>query len=280
MRAFKYFYLTVDFITGNKLQWGLSAGFKDVEPYQFQVQVSQTLDFSSYVYTIDAGNNYFAVDDSNIKQNWSKDLYYRVRLTTGGQNGSSESVYYSEPLAYASAPTTKRKYRMAAEMMRRFAVAGKFGGFQGYLLKRKIYGQVDTENVDPITGIPLNNNLGSFGTGIVGGYYPPLAVMFVTTDHTNDKTLSPDGIGVKEANDKSVCVQGFPFIESYDVIVNAETNQRYYVNGFKYIYFPGTEILVQQKLDLKLLPITDKLYKIEVPPYRVPQIPLQDQPGA
>jgi len=273
MRVFKFFYLTIDFIKGNCYQWGLNPGFNDTEPYTFIVQAATTLDFSDIVYEINAGNSYFVIDNTNIKQNWSPDLYFRVQLKT------VNNIYYSEILLFDSSPTTKRKYRMAADIMRKFNVWVKFAGTQAYLLKRKIYGTVDTKNVDPITGIPLNNNVGNFGTGIVGGYYKPLPLAMVIESNAKDKSLSPDGQNVKEVYELSVRINGFPMVDTYDVIVRADNNKRYNVVGIRSINFPGTNICIGQTLDIKLLPIGDNIYQIPTPSYRVPQLPLKDQPN-
>lgn len=273
-RVFNAVYIRVNFATGHELQWSLNPGFNDILPYSFTVEASTTFDFSEIVWTINVGDNFFAIDNSNIKQNWSKDLLYRVKLTTG-----SGSNYYSETISFDSAPTTKRKYRMASEIMRKNTVWFKFAGFQGYLLKRKTYGQIDVPNVDPITGIPLNDNIGGFGTGIVGGYYNPIPVAFIVESNARARAQSPDGEGVKELYDLVVRTQGFPYIDTRDIIVKAETGQRFNVDDSESVYFPGTQIQLMQKLSLKLLPTSDTIYQIEVPSYQVPQLPLDQQPG-
>jgi hypothetical protein len=273
-RVFDNINIRINLITGNEIQWSLLSSFKEKSPYNFIVQASSTFDFSEVLYSIPAGDNFYVIDDSNIKQSWSKDLLYRIQLITGSNN-----TYYSEILSFDSAPTTKRKYRMSSEIMRKNTVWFKFAGYQGYLLKRKSFGQIDTTNVDPITGVPLNNNIGNFGTGLVGGYYNPLPVSYVVESNTKDKQQAQDGMSVKELYELVVRTQGFPYIENKDILINAETNKRYLVDGMASINFPGTEIYIMQKLSIKLLPITDPIYKISAPSYKVSQTPLSLQPN-
>lgn len=277
MRAFKSFTIRSNFITGIELQWSLNTGFKGASPYNFTVETSSTIDFSEIVYSINVGDNYFAIDDSNIKQNWSKDLYYRVKLVTGDPSSDENNTYYSESLSFDSTPTEKRKYRMAADIMRKFNVRAKFTGKPGWLLKRKVYGAIDTANVDPITGIPLTNNVGGYGIGIKGGYYNAVAIAFITEGNSKDKALSSDN-NVKEMETLAVKVNGFPYVDDFDVIVNARNNKRYYVDSMKPTFFPGTEIVIGQKMQLNLLPMGDTVYQIVVPPVH-PLLPPQQQPG-
>lgn len=277
MRAFKTFTIRQNFITGIELQWSLNQGFNATAPYNFTVQASSTIDFSEIIYNINVGDNYFALDDSNIKQNWSKDLYYRVKLVSGDPSSNANNTYYSETLSFDYTPAEKRKYRMAADILRKFNVLAKFTGKPGWLLKRKVYGAVDIKNVDQITGIPLTNNVGGFGVGIIGGYYNPVAIAFVTVDNTKDKALSQDN-NVKEMETLVARVNGFPYVDVFDIIVNARNSKRYQIDSMKPTFFPGTEICIGQKLQLNLLPMGDTVYQIEVPTVH-PLLPLSQQPG-
>jgi hypothetical protein len=276
--VFSNFTVRLNFSTGHQLQWRIAQGFVDIPPYNFQVEASSTFDFSEIIYTINAGDSFFAIDDTGIKQNWSRDLLYRVKLTTGSNN-----IYYSEILSFDSTPTTKRKYRMASDIIRKEALlSSKFAGWQGYLLKRKVYGQIDLSSVDPISGAVLTDNIGGYGVGITGGYFAPVPMVFRKEQSIRGKTQSPDGQGVKESLSVMVRTLGFPFVDSRDVIVNAQTGERYNVADDpspQGVYFPGTSIQLVQKLSLQLLPTSDTVYQIPVPSYQISQLPLDQQPG-
>lgn len=260
LRVFSRFNIHLNFITGHQLEWDINPAFKDTEPYNFTVEVSATLDFSELIFSKAVGDVFCTVDDTGIKQNWSEDYMYRIRLDTGSGN-----TYYSEILNFDSAPTTKRKYAQASEIMRRTSVWAKFAGFQGWFLKRKTFGQISTATVDPITGTPLTDNVGEYGTGIVGGYYNPIAMSFVVESSAEDRSLSSDGNGVKETYDLVIRTLGFPTINTQDIIVKAQNNTRFNVESIAYTYFPGTQIKVMQKLSLRLIPSTATCYQISIP---------------
>ena len=259
-KVFKRFEVFVDFINGHRLFWELDPIFKAAAPYVFTVQLSGTLDFSELIWELPVGDFYYAVDNSNIKQNWSPDYIYRVKLLTG-----DGTVYYSDSLNFDAGPTSRRKYVLAKAIMQKEAVQRKYAGFEGYLLKRKTFGIVDTPNVDPISGMVLTDNVGDYGIGIVGGYYNPLPLPFWVISSTKDRSMSPSGNNLTEGVEKIVRTIGFPPVNTKDVVVKSINNQRYSVEGIGYTYFPSTTIAIIQRLDLKLIPNTDTVYQIPVP---------------
>lgn len=259
-RTFNYVKLTVNFITGHLIQWSLNPAFKASLPYQFFLQASQTIDFSELVFEKICNDTFYAVDDTKIKQNNSRDWFYRVKLITGdGQ------CYYSESLYFDSSPAISRRYMMAAEIMRRTLVWCNQAGHQGFLLKRKTYGEIDVPNVDPVTGTARTDNVGDYGTGLVGGYFNPVSIPFVVDTSSRDRQLAQDGMSTKETNDITIRTVGFPNIDTNDIIVQSDNNRRYNVLGISSNQMPGTTIQVVQRASLRLLPLSNNVYQIPVP---------------
>jgi hypothetical protein len=250
-----------DFVRGHFVQWVLDPFFKGTTPYSFTLQVSQVLDFSEIAVEIPVGDSYFAVDNSNYKQSWSVNYYYRVKLET-----ASGEIYYSNATVFGSTSTSRRKYAMASDIIRKEFLLCRFAGRQAWLLKRKTYGSVATQTVDPISGVPIaDEREADYGVGVEGGYFSPIPCAFTVDRASADKQLDPSGLGVKETVDMVVRLPGYPLLEVRDVVSTNMDGYRYSVLSKDIVYFPGSDIPVSQKATLRLIPPTDTIYSLEVP---------------
>lgn len=241
------------------IQWTLDSSFRDVAPLQFTVEVSETPDFSVLLYTLPAGDNFFAVDDKKLRQGTTIDLYYRVRLTSG-----SGGNYLSPVVGHWVNNANRHLYLIAAEITRREFVRYRFTGQKGWILKRRNYGIQDPSQLDPITNVPLSDQSSDYGTGFLGGYYPPLKVTYSREAVINGSQVSHEGFGTTAQETQKHRYVGFPVLQPYDIIVS-DTNQRYRYTNVGATYMPGTDILIVQLCDAVLLPLTDPIYRIEIP---------------
>ncbi|RTL07835.1 hypothetical protein EKK58_01420 [Candidatus Dependentiae bacterium] len=241
------------------IQWTLDSAFRDVAPLNFTVEVSETPDFSVLLYSIEAGDNFFAIDDKKLRQGATIDLYYRVRLVTG-----SGGNYISPVIGHWVNKANKHLHRLAAEITRREFVRYRFTGHKGWVLKRRNYGIQDPTQLDPITGVPLSDQTSDYGTGFPGGYYPPVKISYSREAVENSSQLSSEGFGTTTQEVQKHRHAGFPMLEPYDIVVT-DTNQRYRYVKVNATFMPGTDILLVQSADAVLLPLTDPIYRIPIP---------------
>lgn len=254
-----------DWGQGHYIQWELDTFFKGPRPYNFSLEISETIDFSEIVATQEnLGDVFFTRDTTNIKQNWGPNHTYRVALTT-----ADGKTYKSNPVTFGSSPQEKHKYAMAAEIIRKEILMCRYAGSTGWLLKRKGYGtktKKTLNNIDPVSGVSIADTAyEDYGVGIDGGYFDPVPCCFYADANSQDKQLDPGGLGVKESYVSSVRSPGYPLIDVRDIICTSDGGQRYSVQSKNDKQLPGSNIIILQKLNLNLVPSTDTVYSIAIP---------------
>jgi hypothetical protein len=263
-QTFSKILMIPDFVRGHFIQWELDPFFNGEKPYNFILQISQTIDFSEIAKEFKVGDSFFAIDDSGYKQSWSMNYNYRVLLLTADGN-----KYYSPPILFGDGKSAQRKYSMAGEIIRKELLLCRYAGHQAWLLKRKSYGFVSPKTsvyLDPISGVPIADERDvDYGVGLDGGYFSPVACVYTIDRSTADKQLDPAGIGVKETIDLIVRMPGYPAIDTRDIICANLDGWRYNVIAKDISYFPGTGIPISQKVSLRTIPQTDTIYNIELP---------------
>lgn len=240
------------------LQWKVDPVFRDLAPFNFTVEVSESSDFSTLLYSLAAGNGFYVTDATQQRQSEMIDLLYRVKLTTG-----SQKTFYSAPLIYFAKGEKRSLFLKAKEIIRKEFVRYRYTGQQGWLLKRKNYGEQDPDNIDPITGVPLTDNRTDFGTGIKGGYYKPLLVSYSREELQSSSQLNEQGFGTTTSELQKHRFVGFPIMEPYDILVT-DSNHRYRYSKVSSTFMPGTDLIILQLCEATLLPPTDSIYSIEV----------------
>lgn len=248
--------------TGHFVYWSIDPTFNEPDPHNFTVEVSGTPDFSVIEYTIEAGNS-FSVTDPNIhfKQSLALDLFYRIKLTT------PSNVYYSQTITFSVSNYNRREYVMAREIARKELLRiRKFTGRSMWLLKRKVFGKELTDNsVDPITGVPLTNQLPNLASRMPDGYYNPLGFYCSIEELANTRKNSPDGLGFADVTQQKFRTVGFPVVQTYDIVVDANNDERYNVEEVESFLFPSTDLVIVQILTTKLIPNSDPIYKVAIP---------------
>lgn len=256
--------VTPDFVNGHFVQWDVDPFFAGKRPYNFCLQISQTLDFTKLIASKDnLGETFFAVDDTGLKQSWTNNYIYRVILTT-----ADGQTYESTPLYFGASRSNTRSYTMASEIIRREFLFCRVAGYTGWLLKRKTYGTStrSSKNLDPVSGVPIaDDKLEDLGVGLDGGYFDPVSCAYIVEDQSQDKQISPDGNGVKETFDIRGRIPGYPPVGVRDVICNSMDGSRYSVMASTTTLFPGSGIPLTQKVTLRLIPPSDTIYSIKIP---------------
>jgi len=263
-QTFSKILMIPDFVRGHFIQWALDPFFRGEPPYNFTLQISQTLDFSEIALEFPVGDSFFAIDNSGYKQSWSMNYNYRVLLETG--NGQK---YHSPTVFFGHVDASQRKYAMASEIIRKELLLCRFAGHQAWLLKRKTYGSVSSQTsvyLDPVSGVSIADERNAdYGVGLDGGYFLPIACAYTIDRSGVDKQMDPAGLGVKETTDVLARMPGYPSVDCRDIICTNLDGWRYNVMAKDAVYFPGTGIPISQKLTLRLIPQTDTIYNIEIP---------------
>jgi hypothetical protein len=264
-RVFKKIAVLPDWVNGHFIQWSLDPFFSGERPYDFSLEISETLDFSEII-TVkkNLGEVFFAVDDTNLKQNWSPSYIYRITLTT-----ADNKKYQSFPITFGATPQEKNKIALAAEVIRKELLMCRTAGTSGWLLKRKTYGSKTAKtikNLDPVSGVPMTDTKHEdYGVGIDGGYFPPTPCAYYAEANSQDKQLDPSGIGIKETISSAIRFPGYPYIDVRDIICSSDGGYRYSIQAKNDKVFPGTNILILQKASLTLIPPSDTIYSIPIP---------------
>jgi hypothetical protein len=264
-KVFRKVDIVPDWVRGHFIQWQLDPFFKGVRPYNFSLEISETMNFSEIAAVKEnLGEVFFAIDDTNIKQSWAPNYCYRIVLITG-----DGKRYNSAPVLFGSTRHERRKYAMAAEIIRKELLLSRYAGTEGWLLRRKSYGgksAVTNKNIDPVSGVPIADTKNEdYGIGIDEGYFKPVPCTFYIESGQQDKQLDPQGIGVKERYTLNVRIPGYPIIEVRDIICEAKDGYRYSIQSRNAKQFPGSNITLTQKATLNLIPSTDTVYSIPIP---------------
>jgi len=265
-RVFKKINVIPDWVNGHFIQWEIDPFFNGVRPYNFSLEISESINFSEIAASKqNLGEVYFAVDDFKIRQSWSPYYAYRITLQT-----ADNRTYRSAPTLFSATRQEHRKYAMAAEIIRKEIIVCRYAGNEAWLLKRKIYGSkaktTVRQNIDLVSGVPISDIADEdYGVGIDEGFYPPVPCAYYIESSQQDKQLDPQGVGVKETITSIIRLPGYPIIEVRDVICSSKDGTRFSIQSKGAKQFPGTNITLTQKASMNLIPSTDTIYSIPIP---------------
>lgn len=244
---------------GGRVEWELKSNFNDPGPYTFQLQVGRTGSHLSDDWE-DVGtevvNNFYAVDSDQRIWNNVQWTHYRVRLET------PEGTYYSDPEP-AWGVLSRLDWRRAKEIRRKEDLRFRKtpAGTEGYLLKRKIYGE-RCSCIDPQTFECRNpQHEDCFGTGITGGYFQAIPCSWVEFVPKNHRTHRDDTRGTVDDIAAPARMLYWPQPNSYDVWVNAQTDDRWFIHEVNSIVeMRGVPIVAN--VGLRLAPYGDIVYDV------------------
>lgn len=249
---------SIDFNNGHVVQWRLSPEYKAQPPISAWLQISDSEEFETIVAEIPS-DTFYAVDNTRIKQNWNVAHVYRIKL----EDADGHTVY-SKPFLFDLDNIPRHKYLLASEIIRKEWVRLQYVGLSGWLLKRRHFGVEASQEVDPVTKVPITDNPVSFGVGITGGYYPPTELLYSQESAQQKIQLDEQGLGVQHTETVTVRVPATPWVNVQDVIVAPE-GRRFFVTDVTESCFPGTRTTLIQTVKGRIIPNTDSVYKIDVP---------------
>jgi len=144
---------------------------------------------------------------------------------------------------------------MQAEMVRRNQWIFEQCGEPAFLMIRKSRGVICSctiANGEPRTGCPA-----CYETGILGGYYGPLDLLFIDPDSAAVKTINEGGVKV-ERTSRSYLGRT-PVVANGDLIVR-RNGERMVISGV--VYKSPRGVLLQQDFDVEVLQPKDTRYLI------------------
>lgn len=244
---------------GARVSWSLRESFRDLQPYQFQLQVG-----------IDGGSDWEDVGIAVLNGNYAIDgekrlagkdlpIAYRVVLTTSrGQYTSG----LSQPLGLLS----KRQWLLYRAMTRRTLLTVQRPGFRslaGWLLKRKRHG-TQCSCIDPFTGGCQDSSCElCHGTGWTTGYWRAAEnTLFNMTPEAMDIQVDAEGGRgtVADVVQKGSFV-GLPQISTRDVWIMADSDRRYFVHRVEN-QAELNQVPVVTAVELRLAELTDVIYTV------------------
>jgi len=253
---------------GTSISWTLDGNFVEQNPgpYTFCAYWARSgSDEWTPVSTVPIINGCFIVDPT--QHNWGKepDVYYKVRVTL------PDGSYFISPPVKPEACMDKHTWLLARDIIRKeYLNLRKNTGTQGWLLKRRNWGQKCTRCIDQDTEeIQAGHCPVCFGTGIVGGYYPAIEY-YVQADFQPRRrarnpqtnfTVAPDKAGRRAV--------AYPYVVTNDLWVEDCTDKRFVIQTIHEISaMKGVPLIVS--LELRLAPVSDIIY----------QVPLEGAPSS
>lgn len=236
------------------VQWIIDPTFVAKDSIEFFLEASGSPRFDDLWFSKSGGDTYLIIDDSKLQQSFAPTLVYRVKLVTSG------NVYYSPTLNYYAQEESKHLYAIAADIQRRELLRmQKFSGNSGWLLKRKSYSIQKSDNLDPVTGLPLSDTSIDAGTNAAVGYYGALPILYSREGSQQTIQASEQGFGTQMQEIGKLRMIGCPLVTEKDIIVTS-FNHRYIVTAVEAKQLGGTNLIITQNLTCATLPITDPMY--------------------
>jgi hypothetical protein len=243
--------------------WDLVDGFRDAGPYRFRVQVGSTgSPFSDDWKDVgpETANTYYMLDSEKHERNKTITTHYRVILST------ADRVYISGP-ASALQHLDRYQFRVASEMLRRGRKALENNPYhrQGYILFRRRFGPACTRCIDPNTNEVTDMNCPvCYGSGKLGGYFAPLAYQFAMITPRVITERVKAGVGTSADDYRTGMFLGYPLLQTYDVFVDAHSDERFIVSTVKYVETIGA-VPISQELEMGVPDFSNVVYKFPIP---------------
>ena len=176
------------------------------------------------------------IDTEKHRYNMVSDIWYRVRAVLTDPAGIEPDVVLESMPTQLQGALTDRAYLVAKAIIRSmYKKLKKGGGQQGFLLKRKIWGDRCPTCTDFDVETVLNAHCSiCFGTGIVGGYHEGIE-FWLLPSVVKGRQRKISEIGTQDDYDISGECVAYPWIDADDVWVDAKTNERFLITGVSHV---------------------------------------------
>lgn len=203
------------------------------------------------------------IDTTKYRYGMTSDIWYRVRAILSDPDSLLPDVVSESVPAQLQGALTDRAYLVAKSVVcGMYYKLKKGGGQQGFLLKKKIWGEKCPNCTDFDVESVLNGHCQiCYGTGIIGGFHEGIEFWIMPeTVKSRGRTQSPVGVQ-NEYSFNAECV-AYPWMDKYDVWVDAKTNERFLIEKI------GHKIELERKpiiLTLQLVKISNTDVTMDVP---------------
>lgn len=240
---------------GFLFRWDVAPDFTGQAPWVFTVQRSDTQDGEWHDVSPELTQQYSWLSDPLLTPK-DPTVYFRVKLTSGA------NTYYSAARG-TYGDLSRHDFLQAREIMRNEVVqARNKAGIHGQVWMKAVHGPKCTACTDPITGAVTDPDCKvCHGTGIVTGYYGPVDVWMTFTARQRNKGMKQDNLGVHEDYVFSVRMIGCPVVKKDDVLVDVNSDRRYYVNAVNNVMELRRIPLVQQ-IEAREVPTSEQIYDL------------------
>lgn len=248
--------------------WDLIDTFKDPGPYRFRVQRSSTgSPFSDDWADIgpEVVNQFFAFDNNKLDVAMAITAHYRIILNTGSGryiSGPSSALQWLD----------RHQWRIAKEMFRRNRKALMKSDYrrEGYILFRRRFGPDCPRCLDPVTHeVGDANCIVCYGTGKLGGYFAPLPYQYSLVSPRVITERVKSGVGTTADDFRNCTFLGYPLLNTYDVFVDAHSDERFIFGVIKHTETIGAVPIVQVA-ESGMANFSDVVYKFPLPARQKP----------
>jgi len=255
---------------GSMIVWGLKRDFADPPPYKFEVYWAETP--TGKFEKIDSPvliNTYWAVDPERRLFALDIESCYAIRMVT------SVGEYWSYA-SNANANWNKKDWLIAREICRKeFLMNRKYVGWDGFLLKRMIWGAPCPRCADFDTKEAKDGScLACFGTGKDGGYWAPFP--------TFAYQMEPGPVQFKQVDDNSALTENtihqnmrvlaYPNLATNDVFIHYGSGRRFFIRPVN-VAASIKGIPIIYTCEMRLAPYTDVIYQFPPAPPVPPKPP-------
>lgn len=250
-----------------KVSFALRRDFTEPGPYVIELYRGRAINDDKWEKLAQVEDQSWLFDRRPQPRPHERSTYYRLRITDG--DGTS---YWCHPVSF-DVVWNHYDWRLVKEIVRKeLLVQGRRNGrarkrgagTRGWLLKKRQFGDPCTRCLDENTGTPTDSNCPEcLGTGVTGGFYPPLEYWVIQQPARRSTRLSDAG-DTRTTVIESVRALAHPSPEAGDIWVSTAGDVRYEVQGDieKLARHRGVDVILG--LRLLELPTTAAAYNIPI----------------
>lgn len=190
-----------------------------------------------------------------VKRDFGKvaDTFYRIRMEVGG------NISYSDAVA-ALGPWNREDFRTAKEICRKETLVIKRMGRKGLFMRRRDWGDKCPVCRDFDTSEPTQSRCTTcYGTGFVGGYWPPIYMPVLFTKPGDSTTTLTENKNFTQPTIREIRVVAWPRVDTQDMWFDLEADERYVIKVVTAVA-EVRNIPIIQHLVIEQLPKSDIVY--------------------
>lgn len=239
------------------VEWGLSRATERGD-YLFHVERAGSPEGPFERLTSEFGpvvNKTFFVDRSAPLLSKENHWYYRIiGIAPSGKE-------YTSPAKDLYRNLERRSWLIAREITRKETLRfRKYVGVRAVVLKKKHFGELCTECVDPVGGDVTDSQCEAcFGTRFLGGYYSGIEAWIETSPLPDQKGLGGQG-WMTEDYTGQIRMISYPLVTREDLIVEVDSNRRLRVLQVDPIELRTVPLI--QLVSVKMISRSDVEYRV------------------